>query len=73
MAMATKHEIRKMLLNAANLLQKVADDYVMGRPVSRLDIASIRLTVKTGLQVIDCSWDERLKAHGISTEFPKRR
>jgi hypothetical protein len=68
MAIYTKHDVRKMLYAEADRLKKVADDYVMGRQVSMIDIGRIQLGVRTGLAVIDGSW-----ARGLDSEFPKRR
>ena len=57
-----------MLYKAADQIIQLADEYVQGRPADMNKISKIRLGVKTGLAVIDGSW-----AHGLDSEFPKRK
>lgn len=68
MAIYTKHDVRVMLYNAADKMKELADEYVQGRTVDRDKISKIHLGVKVGLSVIDGTW-----AHGIDSEFPKRK
>ena len=68
MAIYTKHDVRVMLHQAADQIRELADEYVQGRPVDRDKISQIHLRVKVGLSVIDGTW-----AHGMDSEFPKRK
>lgn len=68
MAIYTKHDVRVMLYKAADQLRELADEYVQGRPADRAKISQIQVGVKVGLSVIDGTW-----AHGMDSEFPKRK
>ncbi len=68
MAIYTKQDVRVMLYKAADQIRELADEYVQGRPVDRDKISQIHLRVKVGMSVIEGTW-----AHGIDSEFPKRK
>lgn len=56
MATFTRHDVKKMMFDAADRIKAIADSYANGREIDPSEICKAELGVTTGIKIIEGKW-----------------
>lgn len=64
MPIFTRHDVKKMMIDAVDRIKAIADSYANGREIDPSEICKAELGYKTGIKIIEGKWPKG--------DFPRR-